>query len=286
MWIVTDEEFWALVGLLDGVADERSIARLTAALADRLEEFQRRLDEAIRGLDGSRFLMLPVHDVSDPDGAEPLPLMGDALENFLLAVVAAGPEVYQSVRADPAAATTRPWSFGEADRLARVYEEITGAAPDDPAAESEGWCRPVVFSNTGYWLPYAAAVYEIAAALHTRADWQTWWETSGRSRLDLIIDLADEDKGIVRRGTQVVKADFRLPAIRLLRRPPGVAARIAAEDVARILTLVAEKLALADPPPVPWPAGAEPEDPRSAQRAARLKELRARFPRAVPDGRR
>ncbi|TDC29213.1 hypothetical protein [Micromonospora sp. KC213] len=264
---VTDEEFWALVGELGGVADERSVARLRDRLGDRAEEFQLRVDAAVRELDGGRFEKLPVRDVCDPAGAEPLPLLGDALHSFLLAVVAAGPEVYHAVRADPAVATARSWSSGEAEHLGRVHEEISG---------SDGWCRPLVFGGGGDWQPYADAVHDIAEELDRREDWRAWWATAGREWLEVIIELTDEDTGTVRRGGRAVRADFRLPMQRLRHRSPGVAARVAAEDLTRILTLVGERLKLADPPPVPWPANAEPLDPRSAERAARLEELRGR----------
>jgi hypothetical protein len=265
---LTDEEFWALIGLLDGVADERSVARLAARLDDRAEHFQQRLDSAVRDLDASRLDRLPINDVSDPADADGVPLIGTALESFLLAVVAAGPDVYNAVRADPAAATTRRWSFSEADRLGRTYEQISGPA---------GWCRPLVYGSGEHWLPYADAVLEITMALDTREDWRSWWAASGRERLDLVIELSDEDTGIVRRRGRLVRADFRLPLQRLLHRSPGVAARIAAEDLTRILKLVGEKLALAVPPALPWPANAEPEDPRRAGSAARLIELRRKF---------
>ena len=262
---VTDEDFWALIGLLGGVADERSVARLAAGLDDRAEDFRRRVNSAVEELDGARFGWLPINDVTDPDDADGVPLAGTALASFLLAVVAAGPEVFSAVRSDPAVATARRWSFSEADRLGRVGEEIDGPA---------GWCRPLVYGSGAHWLAYADAVLEIAAALDTRDDWRSWWAAAGRERLDLVIELTGEDTGTVRRGGRVVRADFRLPLGRLRHRSPGVAARIAAEDLTRILGQAGEKLALGVPPALPWPAGAEPADPRAADRAARLAELR------------
>ncbi|MFY1633600.1 hypothetical protein ACN27F_10000 [Solwaraspora sp. WMMB335] len=262
---MTDEEFWALIRSLGGVADERTVARLCGELGDLAAALQQRVDEMVRALDGSRLQGLLVGDVSDPPGVEPLPLTGTALENLLLAVVAAGPDVYGSVRADPAVVTTRRWSFSEADRLGRVFEEIAGPP---------GWCRPLVFGSAGHWLSYADAVHEIATALDARDDWRSWWAVAGRERLDLVIELTDDDSGAVRTGGRIVRADFRFPLQRLLHRPPGVTARLAAEDVTRIMQAVAVKLRLSAPPATPWPAVAEPEDPRSADRAARLKALR------------
>jgi hypothetical protein len=69
---------------------------------------------------------------------------------------------------------------------------------------------------------------------------------------------------------------FRLPGARVLHRSPGVSARIAAQDVTRILAAVAGKAGLPAPPPLPWPASAEPEASPAAAREARLAELRKR----------
>lgn len=135
-----------------------------------------------------------------------------------------------------------------------------------------GWCRPLVYGGGGDWLAYADTVHHLAAELDDRADWRAWWAGARREWLEVVVELGDEDTGVVRRGRRVVRADFRLPMRRLLHRSPGAAARVAAEDVTRILTLVGERLKLAGPPPVPWPANAEPESPN----AARLRELRQR----------
>jgi hypothetical protein len=90
-----------------------------------------------------------------------------------------------------------------------------------------------VFGSSEHWLRYADAVLKIAKALDAREDWRSWWAAAGRERLDLVIELTDEDTGSVRRSGRLVRADFRLPVRRLLHRPPGVAARIAAEDYKR-----------------------------------------------------
>jgi hypothetical protein len=266
---MTDDEFWTWISVLGGTADRQAVHRLTERLGDRAEAFQHRLDEMIDALDGSRFAGLPVRDVSDPGDADPLPLLGDALESFLLAVVAAGPETYRALRTDPAAATTRPWPFGEAGLLRRVHESITGT----------GWCRAMVFGGGGTWSSYADAVHEIAGSLNRRDDWRAWWQAGERDHLDLVIELGDDEHGTVRCGATVVRADFRLPVSRVLHRPAGVSARIAAQDVTRILTVVAGKAALPALPRLPWPASAEPPDSPAATRAARLAELRNRLKR-------
>ena len=242
---VDDGEFWALIDVMGGVADGPSVARLTAALGDQghAEEFQQRVDAAVRELGPERFAGMTV------DG---LPLVGEVLESFLLAVVAAGRDVHAAVRASPASAAGREWDLGQADLLGLIHEEN----------DAPGWCRPRVAIGTARAIPYADAVYEIAFAMGGRADWRDWWAAADREFLDLRLEQDDADTGRVSRGRKVVRAVYQLPMRRPSSRGRGVSAGVAAEDMARIMAEVAGKLELPAPPAVPVPA--------------RLSELRER----------
>ncbi|GAB7036428.1 MULTISPECIES: hypothetical protein [Catenuloplanes] len=147
------------------------------------------------------------------------------------------------------------------------------------ADERSRWCEPLVFGGGGDWTAYADAVLEITDDIGSRPEWRAWWEVSGCTTLRLVIELADAEACAVRRGAGAVTAECRVLASRLRHRSAAVAARIAAGDVAGVVRTVAAVLGLPDPPAVPRPAGAGPADPRADGRAARLRELRSRYPR-------
>lgn len=224
-----DGEFWELIDLLDGVAGRASVARLTAALGDRAEEFRERIGVAVRDIDTDRV----VADV---------PLDGDARQVFLLGVVAAGRDVYESVRADPASAAGRAWDFERAELLSLVAAENDGP----------GWCRPQVSLSSMSGVAYADALYDIAADMGGRADWREWWAAAGREFLDLHVEQDDAGSGRIRRGRRVVRAGYRLP----MRKRGG-----AAQDMARIMGEVAAELNMPEPPAVPVPARLKPGRP-------------------------
>jgi hypothetical protein len=280
---VTDDDFWSLIDVLDGVADQESTGRLVDHLAacpsEDAEDFADRLDTALQNLDASRFIMLAVRDVSDPDDAEPIPLLGDALHHFLLAVIAAGRNAYELARTNPTSVTNRSWAPAEADQLLTVYERVTGLTRRGPDDKQHGWCQPLVFGGGAFPQAYPAAVHEIADTLNSRTDWRAWWAASGSTILEVVIDLCEEDTGTVRKGKKGTKADFRLPLARLRHRNAGTAATIATDDMARILGQVQRKLGLSPTPTVPTPTGAEPIGAAEKTRTARLADLRAKFPR-------
>lgn len=281
---MTDEEFWELIDVLGGVADEEStrrlVDRLTAQPPADTESFARRLDTAVQGLDPSRFIMVPVRDVSDPVDAEPVPLLGDALHQFLLAVIAAGQDAYEAARAEPESVAARSWAFAEAGHLLTVYERVTGLTWQETAAEQSGWCQPLVFGAGSFPRAYPATIHAITDTLNARTDWQLWWAASGSSTLEVVIDLCDEDAGTVRRGKKGTKADFRLPLARLRHRSDAAAAALAAEDMTHILQQVQSKLKLPPLPAFPTPAGTHPIDAGDKARTSRLADLRAKFRRA------
>ncbi|GIH60915.1 DUF4240 domain-containing protein [Microbispora siamensis] len=108
---MTDETFWDLIGTLDGVIDEDGAdllgERLSSLGAQEVEAFCAHLAGKVRALTGLPLEGRPVPDVSD-EGRPPIPLVGDAYENLLYAVVAAGRERYEAVLADPPAVGTTP----------------------------------------------------------------------------------------------------------------------------------------------------------------------------------
>jgi hypothetical protein len=76
---MTWKEFWQLIELLDGRADQRRCAELAGVLAQRpvpeITSFGERLAEALYRLDQERFGLVPVAGLSTED--DPFPQSGD-----------------------------------------------------------------------------------------------------------------------------------------------------------------------------------------------------------------
>ncbi|GAA1930702.1 hypothetical protein GCM10009737_35810 [Nocardioides lentus] len=99
-----DARFWALIDLLDGVADDGSVARLSAQLAaDEVDAFGAALDEAVEGL-LARCRVPATHE-------------GDAAELLAAAVVAAGRSTYRSTRETGGELDPGAWRWEGAEAL-------------------------------------------------------------------------------------------------------------------------------------------------------------------------
>ncbi|MFG2596811.1 DUF4240 domain-containing protein [Streptomyces sp. NPDC048462] len=145
-------DFWTLIEVLEGRADQGRCTRLVEVLAQRsaaeITGFGERLAEALYRLDQEKFGLLPVADMSRPGG--PFPQSGDHFLYSRCALVAAGREAYESVfeesaRFSPFTATTM-----EGESLLYVtqqaYEQATGEEWDratrhsfESYANRDGW---------------------------------------------------------------------------------------------------------------------------------------------------
>jgi hypothetical protein len=144
---MTWEDFWQLIALLDGHADQRRCADLAGVLAQRpapeITGFAERLAEALYRLDQERFGLLPVAGLSTED--DPFPQSGDVFLYSRCAVVAAGRKVYEGMFfGDPArfSAFTAPALDGEwlLYVAQQAYEQVTG----------EEWDRVTRFTSDAY----------------------------------------------------------------------------------------------------------------------------------------
>lgn len=178
-----NEEFWNLIGVLGGVADEESVARLgekLAALPARtVEAFGSALDERI--------------DVLAESPAIPEDLRySENSEWFAAAIIAAGKPAYEKARRARAPFAADDWAFEEAEELLVVSEnilepveiELDGVevewlsvqhpddveVSDDPAADAHDpeWGVPVLNDAQ-----VGAALEDIAQA----RTWQSWFCT-------------------------------------------------------------------------------------------------------------
>lgn len=143
---MTWREFWTLIDVLDGRADDDRCTRLAEVLAQRspvgITGFGERLAEALHRLDQRQFGLLPVAGMGRPD--DPFPQSGDHFLYARCAVVAAGREVYESVFEDPARFSpfTAPTAQGESLLYVapQAYERVTG----------EEWHRATRYSFESY----------------------------------------------------------------------------------------------------------------------------------------
>lgn len=208
---MTEEEFWSLISVLRGVANQRTIPALTAALAQqgkvRIEEFADSLSENLRRLANEPLSGTPARDVNDPSDALPVPLVGDALINFHFAVVAAGSSRFQQIRKNPDQVATCAWDFSESDRLAEAvstaYEITTGQPwlgplpgfhihePDESTNLVAGgpiWLSFALHGDIDIPTAYFDAANTAVDMVHEDPQWRTWW--SHAEQRDLNIEIA------------------------------------------------------------------------------------------------
>ncbi|MFD9575354.1 DUF4240 domain-containing protein [Streptomyces sp. NPDC059982] len=147
--VMTWDEFWKLIGYLDGHADELHCVQLTAILAQRpageITEFGERLAEALYRLDQEQFKALPV---TDPD--RPRFQTDDHFLYARCAVVAAGREVYEGVLSTSAGFAPYTATAMEGESLlyvaSQAYLHVTGREWDmrtrycvETRSNPEGW---------------------------------------------------------------------------------------------------------------------------------------------------
>lgn len=110
------DEFWELIGVLEGASDEAAMDRLASALRARgdnsAEAFAERLAERLYRLDTERHFRQQVR-WSDAPGAAPIPLSEDTFLYLRAGVVARGKATYEAVLADPARLSSGLWDDGE-----------------------------------------------------------------------------------------------------------------------------------------------------------------------------
>jgi hypothetical protein len=297
---MTEEEFWSLIDLLGGVANQRTTPALAEALARqgevRVEEFADMLAENLQRLASEPLSGIPVRDVHDPSDAPPVPLVGDALINLHFAVVAAGSSRFQQIRKNPDQVADCAWDFSESDGLAEAvstaYEIATGQpwlGPLPGFRRDEPEESTAIVTGDSPWLSLAlhgeneipAAYFDAAGAVvdmvHDDPQWRTWWSRAEQRGLDIEIEYtsqAERSRVTTRKGR--AWASFRRNGSRFRGLNKGGLAYLAATDLEAILTLVATSLRLPTPPQVPRPVHATPPTRRDDAARVRLEELRQR----------
>ncbi|WP_185949399.1 DUF4240 domain-containing protein [Microbispora sp. KK1-11] len=264
---MTDEVFWELVGMLDGVVDEDGAdllgERLSSLGAEEVEAFCAHLAAKARALTALALEVRPVPDVSD-DGGPPIPLVGDAYENLLYAMVAAGRERYEAVLADPAAAEDEEWDAGEAellvDAVATVLWDVAGL---DWYEEFDSLLSGLPVDGRWYdtrrgsaWKSaprqYENAAHALDRALNDSAEWRAWWSQTGlrKSKVGVTVNEG-RDLWQVERGRTIARAEFRMGRSYFADRDPAALTKLAVEETAHIMDAIARALDMTPPPPLP-----------------------------------
>lgn len=266
---MTDEDFWELIGTLGGVIDEDGAdllgERLSSLGAQEVESFCAHLAGKVRALTGLALEGRPVPDVSD-EGRPPIPLVGDAYENLLYAVVAAGRERYEAVLADPPAVEDEEWDAGQAELLvdvvATVLWDVVGldwARDFDPLLSG--------LPDGGRWYDtyrgsawkgapgaYMKAAHALDQALNDSAEWRAWWRQTGLRRIEVGVTVnANRNRERVGRGKEMAKARFERDRSYFSDRDRAALAKLAAEEAAHIMATIAKALGMTPPPPLPAP---------------------------------
>jgi hypothetical protein len=264
---MTEEDFWSLIDLLGGAANQRTTPALTETLARqgkvRVQEFADILAEKLQRLESEPFSGIPARDVNDPSGAPPVPLVGDALINLHFAVVAAGSSRFQQIQKNPNQATDCAWDFSESDGLAAAvstaYEITTGKPWLGPLP---GFCMDepeestAIVAGGAHWLSLAlhgdinipAAYFDAAGTVvdmvHDDPQWRTWWSRAEQRDLDIEIEYTSlAERGHVTTRKERAWASFRRNGSRFRGLNKSGLAYLAATDLEAILTLVSTSLA-------------------------------------------
>ncbi|MDX3569297.1 DUF4240 domain-containing protein [Streptomyces sp. ID05-47C] len=297
---MTEEEFWSLIDLLGGAANQRTTPALTETLAQqgkgRVEEFADLLAENLQRLKSEPLSGISVRDVNDPSGAPPVPLFGDSLIHLHFAVVAAGSSHFQQIRKNPNQVTDFAWDFSESDSLSEAVStayEITsgqpwlGPLPGFCIDELEGsnaitatdfpWLSLAPHSENDIPTAYFETVGIVVEMIHTDPQWRTWWSRAEQRELSIEIEYTSQPERnnvTLRRGQ--AWASFRRNNSRFRGLNKNSLAALAVTDIEEILTLVSKSLGLPTPPQVPRPAHATPPTRKHEAARARLEELRQR----------
>ncbi|OPG12007.1 hypothetical protein B1L11_16720 [Microbispora sp. GKU 823] len=256
-----------MIGTLDGVIDEDGAdllgERLSSLGAQEVEAFCAHLAGKVRALTGLPLEGRPVPDVSD-EGRPPIPLVGDAYENLLYAVVAAGRGRYEAVLADPPAVEDEEWDAGQAELLvdvvatvlwdvaglhwARDFDLLLSGLPDGgrwyDTYRGSAW--------KGAPGAYMRAAHTLDQALNDSAEWRAWWGQAGLRMIEVGVTVnADRNRERVERGKEIAKATFERDRSYFADRDPAGLAKLAAEEAAHIMGAIARALGMTPPPPLP-----------------------------------
>jgi hypothetical protein len=264
---MTEETFWTIIDELDGVIDDDSVdslsERLSSLSPEDVEGFCAHLAAKVGTLAGLPFAGLAVPDVTDA-GHAPLPLAGDAHENLLYAIVAAGRARYESVTSDFSTVEEEEWDAGEAELLIdAAATSLWEAAGVDWFDEVDPLRAHLHHDDAWYetyrgsaWknIPrhYLTAAYELDQKLNESEEWLTWWRQTSLRKIKVGITVnSDKNRHKIQRGKRIAKADFEMDRSYLADGDTDALKSLAREEATRITSVIAAELSMTPPPALP-----------------------------------
>ncbi|MEV5889823.1 DUF4240 domain-containing protein [Nonomuraea fuscirosea] len=264
---MTEETFWDLIDELDGVIDDDSVdalgEQLSALPPEDVESFCAHLAAKIGALAELPLAGSPIPDITDA-GHAPLPLSGDAHENLLYAMVAAGRARYESALATPSAVEESEWDAAEAELLIDLaattlwesagldwYDELDPLRT--PSPHDEGWWE-TFRGSAGKSIPaaYLTAARELDQKLNRSAEWLAWWRQTSLRKIKVGITVnADNNHHRIERGRNIARAQFTMDRSHLTDRSPNALRNLASEEITRITTAIATEFQMTPPPALP-----------------------------------
>lgn len=124
--IMSEDQFWGLIGLLEGSVDEPGMERLKDALMacsnDQIEGFDNLLRRALAVLDTEEHANPPIDNIHEPPVDSELPFSDDTFLYVRCDVVASGRDAWLHVANNPAA-MAQPWDI-RSERLLTVVPSL------------------------------------------------------------------------------------------------------------------------------------------------------------------
>ncbi|MCM2393241.1 DUF4240 domain-containing protein [Streptomyces albipurpureus] len=244
------DQFWQLMGELDGEADEETVHHLTELLAEEDEEDVAAFGELVRA-----HIAQIQSSYAEELGGTPL------TDTRACGVVAAGKASFDAALVNPAGIPTHEDT--EALLLLTAADDALEMLAPHPGARAEagqdGWLTLSLAFDCGLPFSYQSTIGALNESMAVSLDWKKWWAKADSPQLHVVMNVVASPLGLVpehvRRKRRQIVAQINLDGERLRSLcPPGRASAAdqrAREDVRTCLSAVREALDLGDLPELP-----------------------------------
>lgn len=253
--------------MLGGVVDDHGASvlaeRLLSLGPEDVAAFCTQMADKVR-----RLAELPIEGLSVPDISDgpnpPPPLVGDARDNLLYAIVAAGKTDYESVVSDFSTVTRRVWNAGEAELLISTVADTLWSRTGrdwfdemDPLRVSsipaDRW-YDTYRGSASKSMPrhYLNAAFELDHKLNQSEEWVAWWRKSSLQKVEVSITVNSRRSwNRVERGETVAKAFFEMDPSYFGSRNAVALRALAVEETSCVIETIARELGMPTPPALP-----------------------------------